>query len=220
MKPFNLEEALKGAPVRLKNGAKAYVLADISTLFEHYETEYPLKGFVSSVVNSNAYDCCNHWTKDGLNQLYHFEIIGMWDESALSKLTQDQILEKAYNENLKVTFDTASQDDGYDVVGKLKSGGYFLQHGIVLIKSTNLTGIELYQEKPSTSTVTVTLPRPFKPEIGDYFYYIYSDAYSGRLSISSRKADQDDTATQDGNKFRTLDDAKAWIDAMKGAQDE
>ena len=44
MKPFNLEAALAGEPVKLRSGAKAYI--------RHHETEvetpYPLFGFVRS----------------------------------------------------------------------------------------------------------------------------------------------------------------------------
>lgn len=218
MKAFNLELALAGNPVRLRNGAKAFILADVSTLFENCVADYPLKGAVSSVSNPNAYVCSDHWTRAGLNQSEDFYIIGMWEDEP----TQEQILEKAYNENLKVTFPCAFNPDGYEVVGKLKSGDFVLRDGTTLFDSTLFNGYELYQEKPSTSTVTVTLPRPFKPEIGDYFYYIYSEPYSGILKISRRMFDQDDAnaTTQDGNRFRTLGDAQAWLDAMKEAVDE
>ena len=45
MKPFDLVAALEGAPVVLRNGCKAYVLADIANLGEFetiYCDEYPL----------------------------------------------------------------------------------------------------------------------------------------------------------------------------------
>lgn len=222
MKPFNLEEALKGAPVKLRDGCKAYVLADVSKLFPALETKFPLFGIHSEPSNHEKFSSSEAWTYAGTFREENGslrDIIGMWEEP---ELTQEQILEKAYNENLKVTFPCAFNPDGYEVVGKLKSGDFVLRDGTTLFDSTPFNGYELYQEKPSTSTVTVTLLRPFKPEIGDCFYYIYSEPCSGILKVTSRKFDQDDAnaTTQDGNRFRTFDDAKAWLDAMKGVVDE
>lgn len=218
MKPFNLEEALKGAPVRLRDGRCAWVYGNASVVpdWERYIDGPPLKGMQREDDNV-IYDNFG-WELDGRfdpeEDNHPLDIIEMWEEP---KLSQEQILEKAYNEGLKVTFDTASHDDGYDVVGKLRSGSYLLQHGIVLIKSTNLTGIELYQEKPSTSTVTVTLHKPFKPESYSKYYRISANGYGG-LFVKECLYPLD--YTEKHICFRTREDAQAWLDAMKEAVDE
>lgn len=79
MKPFDLVAALEGAPVVLRNGCKAYVLADTDNLGEFetfYRDEYPLVVLVSGVgismhMRDGRYDEKPDNPKD---------IIGMWEE--------------------------------------------------------------------------------------------------------------------------------------------
>ena len=92
-----------------------------------------------------------------------------------------------------------------------------LQHGIALIKSTEVNGIELYQEKPST--VTVTLPRPFKPKPEDEAYFLRSHAL-GQLYVDYVKQAGNHYPFDNGNCFKSKNDAQAWLDAMKEVVDE
>ncbi|WP_018355813.1 hypothetical protein [Rodentibacter pneumotropicus] len=86
MSKFDLEQALQGAPVRLNNGLKAYIFADVSNIA--INEPYPLMGGYGYTVQS-FYDGSTHhrfedcrWTKDGkcdrLNALG--SIAGMWEE--------------------------------------------------------------------------------------------------------------------------------------------
>lgn len=77
MKPFNLGKALAGEPVRLRNGAKAYVKF---VLPEPYSTKMPLVGYYIS-KKGNSVD--NVWFEDGkVDDRFDCDtdIIGMWQE--------------------------------------------------------------------------------------------------------------------------------------------
>ena len=79
MKPFDLVAALEGAPVVLRNGIKAYVLADTANLGEFetiYRDEYPLVVLVSGAgLNMHMRD--GSYTEKPDNPK---DIIGMWEE--------------------------------------------------------------------------------------------------------------------------------------------
>lgn len=73
MKPFNLEKALAGEPVKLKNGLKAYVIKKLDSpeigvheLVGFYETERKRQQSVSWFYNGARCD--------------DFAVIGMWEE--------------------------------------------------------------------------------------------------------------------------------------------
>lgn len=77
MKSFNLEEALAGEPVKLRDGTKAYVKFNMP---DDYDGDYPLRGFFKyrgEYVQSS-------WTITGRFQSHNIteneDIIGMWVE--------------------------------------------------------------------------------------------------------------------------------------------
>ena len=79
MKPFDLVAALEGAPVVLRNGCKAYVLADTARLnnFESiYRDEYTLVVFVVGCgLNMHMRDGSYNAKPDNPK-----DIIGMWSD--------------------------------------------------------------------------------------------------------------------------------------------
>lgn len=79
MKPFNLEEALSGKPVLLRNGSKAYVLHQ----FKH-KTAYltSLLGYKTYKNDEgNIIESSVEWFADGSSNMpSHNTIIGMWEE--------------------------------------------------------------------------------------------------------------------------------------------
>ena len=205
MKPFNLQEALNGVPVLLRNGCKAFVVQDIRKTFDQYELHCPETIYPLLIICDWAY-----WraTADGKEYrdfcINTKDIIGMWEDI---KLTSEQVLEKAYRENLKVTFPKALLTNGYEVIAKTKHNSYIIRNGSYIVDSCNLDDVtfSIYQEKQKeTETFTVTLPKPFKPKKGDTFFYL---TFDGKEDSS------------DGNCFRTREDAQAWLDAMKNALD-
>lgn len=161
MKPFDLEEALAGKPVRLRNGNKAYIMAD-------YIEFFPLNIFrlqgVCLVGDSKTQYERNQWTEDGFS----------------------------FFKNDKYSIN----NNPYDIIGMYEA------------------------PKP---TVTVTLPIPFKPKIGEPFFYI-NKSIIGNLIVDSSRYTSDEREIENcaptGNCFRTEEDAQAWLNAMKGALNE
>lgn len=72
--------------------------------------------------------------------------------------------------------------------------------------------IEMWEEP--TPTVTLTLPKPFKPK-QDEIYYSISDLYIKPEKNVARCLDA--ASIKIGNCFRKEEDAQAWIDAMRDA---
>lgn len=52
-------------------------------------------------------------------------------------ISREEILEKAYQENLKVIWDSALFKDGYEVVGKHKNGNYIAKNRINVLYEIN-----------------------------------------------------------------------------------
>ena len=83
MKPFDLNDALSGKPVKLRNGSKAYVAGIVPNAIK---TDYVLRGV--TVRNDRSGDLViastGSWTIEGLASLitdeHQFDIIGMWEE--------------------------------------------------------------------------------------------------------------------------------------------
>lgn len=75
-------------------------------------------------------------------------------------------------------------------------------------------------EEP-TPTVTLTLPKPFKPKEGDIYFYIHSHETNVYLEVHNSVWDNsryDQLLYSSGNAFRKEEDAQAWIDAMIEAE--
>ena len=201
MKLFDLQEALNGAPINVK-GEKCYVLRDVTDLLNnHKETRYLV------VFPSNHTDA-ELWTED------YFEGSSMWEEP---KLTSEQVLEKAFNEDLFVTQST-SGNVKLKVIAKSKDGVFVLEadNGF-MIKSCDGEYVLYKDPAPKSDTITVTLPKPFKPKPNDKFWFI--DKVGGHLQVS-HKIKSNHALTSDGNYFRTKSDAQAWLDAIANASDD
>ena len=161
MKPFDLEEALQGKPVQLRNGDKGIICYKVPNeyIYANGDTvNYPLKGMVLSnkgfIADSNA---C--WCEDGrytidvhIEPEHSHDIIGMWEEP--------------------------------------------------------------------TPTVTLTLPKPFKPKKGEKYFTIVTKSKYDPLSIVDTynfETPTDNDLINQGNAFKKEEDAQAWIDAMREA---
>ena len=207
MKPFDLQEALNGAPVKLRNGQKAYVVG-LSKLGTEDGNSY--------IVGEYERNLCN-WSKDGkywLKRESELDIVGMWEEP---KLTSEQVLEKAYQEDLKVSLDG---QDVYIIIGKAKDGSYLLgseQSDSYVAWSSDFGHPEIYQESAvqKSDTITVTLPKPFKPKEGEVYYSI-GDYHNGMIA-EMRANCMTHISILSGNCFRAESDVQAWLDAMKNA---
>ena len=220
MKPFDLQEALHGAPVELRSGEKAHIICDIRNHFDDVDLIYPLVGVIEYDLAQKHSNPTNSWSVKG--KIFGGvdnapgDIIGMWEEP---ELTPEQVLEKAYQEDLKVSLD---EQDVYIIIGKAKDGSYLLgseKSDSYVAWSEDFGCPEIYLDAlaPKSDTITVTLPKPFKPKPNDKFWFI--DKVGGHLQVS-HKIKSNHALTGDGNYFRTESDAQAWLDAMKNALDD
>ena len=215
MKPFDLQEALNGAPVQLRNGQKAYVVG--------LSKVGPEDGN-SSIVGEFGRNLCN-WSKDGkywLKRESEFDIVGMLEEP---ELTSEQVLEKAYQEGLRVRLDDGFE---YPVIGKARGGSYLLgdERNTYIMWCEDFGEPEICLEdtaepSPKSDTITVTLPKPFTPKEGDVYFCLDDDEQSFILEKTYREfSDFDKKNAEMGQCFRTESDAQAWLDAMKSALDD
>ena len=222
MKEFDLEAALNGEPVKLACGKKAYVFYNLSRYSElsEYVNELPLNGIVMDEDNWDKKYHAN-WSLSGESIFDRDSIIGMWEEP---KLTSEQVLEKAYQEDLKVSLDG---QDVYIIIGKAKDGSYLLgseQSDSYVAWCIDLGEPEICREdteelSPKSDTITVTLPKPFKPKDGEIYYYIYlykTNFYLDVFETTFSKCRYDEIMADSGNCFRTKEDAQKWLDFMKG----
>lgn len=130
MEPFDLEKALDGEPVVLRDGKKAYVVADLRELFRK-DTYFPRCLIGVSATEGNEQEFCGilRWKPDG-KYFEHIkesnsDIVGMMEEP---KLTTEELMEKAFNERLVIKHPLLPEEcKGFKVVGKTVSGGYILQ---------------------------------------------------------------------------------------------
>ena len=205
MKPFDLKEALAGKPCVSKNGKIIYIFKDVREFGLNDDT--PLVGIIIFNKNNNM---VTHWSDDGKNcSSDYYQIVGMYEEP---ELTSEQVLEKAYQENLPLD---AIGKKAF-VIAKTKDGDYVMQCGEDnLYFASHETEWKFYKDPaPKSDTITVTLPKPFKPKQGETYYSItqYSE---GVDTMHANRLDHG--SILNGNCFRTKSDAQAWLDAMKNA---
>lgn len=147
MKEFDLDAALNGEPVKLRNGWKAIVYYRVPDEFVNSEgsnVAYPLKG-ITFQADGAVLNSINSWKDDGCFSAgkRDFDIVGMWEEPKI--------------------------------------------------------GIE-------------DLPNPFRPEIGDEFFYLSV----GTVQYCSFYSDLNADLMRNGQCFKTKEDAQKWLDFMKG----
>lgn len=214
MKPFDLKEALAGKPCVSKSGKIIYIFKDIREF--GIDDDTPLIGII--IFSKNNY-MLTHWTESGDSLSYYdYQIVGMYEEP---ELTSEQVLEKAYQEGLRVRLDDGFE---YPVIGKARGGSYLLgnERNTYIMWCEDFGKPEICREdtaepSPKSNTITVTLPKPFKPEFGERFYYVYGSRIENLiLNINS----YDEELIDSSNCFRTKSDAQAWLDAMKNALDD
>jgi hypothetical protein len=202
MKPFDLQEALNGASVQLRNGQKAYVVG-LSKVGAEDGNSY--------IVGEYERNLCN-WSKDGkywLNRESGWDIVGMYEEP---ELNSEQVLERAYQENLPVN----ALGKEVFVIAKTKNGDYVIQEDRDIIYIADLRyKWEFYKDPaPKSDTITVTLPKPFKPKDGEPYFYITG----GLIKCESEFWDTnnfDIASAERGGCYRTREDAQKWLDFMK-----
>ena len=113
--PFDLERALAGEPVKLRNGKKAYMKYIMPP---EYKGSYPIRGYIIDPSSANEIES-NSWTLDGMGcvptGVHSLDIISMWKDP------------EAVSNNVTVTLPRAlkePQDEMWfvDTEGYMKSG--------------------------------------------------------------------------------------------------
>lgn len=208
MKKFNAEEALKGAPVKLRNGQKAYI--------EKY-----IEGavFVYSGYIDDENETTTTWTKEGTEYCFvesQRDIISMWqeeDEDSVVEADQEEnIFEKALDKNLPLRHISQSDNvPNFHCIAKTRDGDYVLERED---RGTNITArlsslskdLDWYIVE-STRPVG-SIPKAFIPKEGEDFWYI-SPTYKPHVRCEVYTEDNQsmiNTATN-GYAFRTKEDA-------------
>lgn len=216
MKKFNAEEALKGAPVKLRNGQKAYV--------EKYN-----KGavFVYSGYVDNENETTTTWTKEGTEYCFaesQRDIISMWqeeDENSVAEANleanieadqEESIFEKALDKNLPLRHTTQRADvPNFYCIAKTRDGDYILEREdrgtkIVARLSSLTEDLDWYIVEPARPVGSI--PKAFIPKVGEAFWYV-SPTYHPFVRHKVYKEDEQniiDTAAN-GVAFRTKEEA-------------
>lgn len=211
MKSFDLKEALAGKPCVSKNGKIIYIFKDVRE-FGLNDDDTPLVGII--IFNKNNY-MLTHWRDDGKNySSYDYQIVGMYEEP---KLTSEQVLEKAYQENLPLD---AIGKKAF-VIAKTKDGDYVMQCGEDnLYFASRETEWEFYKDHaPKSNTITINLPRPVRPREGGLYWRIVTK--NNALCIEKMMCSIGDYRdTSASNYFASEADAQVWLDAIANASDD
>lgn len=216
MEQFNLKEALKGKPVQLRNGSKGIITHLIPKHIKYKDgniVKQPLTGYILNsedklLISSTDWCINGAYFQDGKES--QLDIIGMWKEPELST---DEVLEKAYRENLRVFSPKALMTNGYEVIAKTKHGSYIIRDGSYMVDSAVIN--ESFSLIPSQEPKldVEDLPKPFTPEETQHYFYINGGFVECEDEYISRNT-FDKEASKNGNCFRTREDAEKWLDFM------
>ena len=201
---LNLDAALQGEPIRLKNGLKAFIYKDLSRTGHKVLTKFPLRGYI--VLPSGIEPYC--WTSRGrylLDKEDEHDIVGMWCDDP------NDVLQSAYNRNKRITY--IGCNEPVEVVGKHKNGNWLIEVDGSIVSATGLEGISIVNPDKSSAQIKAGLPLPIKVSEQQRVWFIRS-TLSNQLVVDSRNAHPAELHVRSGNCFRTKKDAQAWIDAL------
>ena len=202
---LDLDAALQGEPIRLKNGLKAFIYNDLSRTGHKVLTEFPLRGYVILPRGIEPY--C--WTSRGrylLDKEDEHDIAGMWYDDP------NDILKSAYDKNKYITYIGCSKP--VEVVGRHKNGNWLIEVDGSIVPATGLEGISIVNPDKSSAQIKAGLPLPIRVSEQQRVWFIRSAPVSNQLVVDSRNAHPAELHVRSGNCFRTKKDAQAWIDAL------
>ena len=229
MKQFNLEEALSGKLVQLRGGQKAIIYYRIPDNYRGDSGEpwaFPLLGIILDTDNTiEQVGAC--WRDNGTFGCAGsvFDIVGMYEEPAK---TQEEILEKAWQDKGKVVKTDAGMTTIIEVVAKTADGEYIVRNPV----DGSLDEISVYgklnwrtYEEPKGPVLNhnlaiLHLPKPITPKALENYWYI--DRAEGKLLVSSTIYSNtfglDIKRCRQGNCFASESDAQAWVNALDYAR--
>lgn len=183
MEKFNLEEALNGKPVLLRDGSKAIVLTripDTYKLINGLKVTFPLFGIILDTKGA-VDDPYASWKDNGMFATCctsEYDIVGMWHDLN----TQEKIFVEAYAKDLVLIGYDSLNNTTLEVklIGKTKgkNKGYITQEegtGVVeLLENINVEHWSIKNEPTTEPTKTLDSYR-FKPSYGDIYWYMTFD---------------------------------------------
>lgn len=181
MKKFNAEEALKGAPVKLRNGQKAYV--------EKYNEGAV---FVYSGYIEDEKEIITTWTKEGTEYCFaesQRDIISMWqeeDENSVAEANieanleanleadqEESIFEKALKEKLPLRYTILADNiSDFYCIAKTAYGDYIVEredNG-----TTYMSKLSDFENDLNWYIAEHKLPKAFIPEENEEFWFIHT----------------------------------------------
>lgn len=162
MKKFNTEEALKGAPVKLRNGFKAYVdTCDLEGVFAY-------GGYAEGREDRIT------WTKEGTefcNIMSQLDIVSMWEdqESETKAEVEENIFEKALRNNLPLLCEKSRFEKSYYCIAKTEDGDYLLENK----EENTIERLSVFMKDLNWSIMCPKLPKAFKPKEREEFWFIH-----------------------------------------------
>lgn len=210
MEKFNGEKALNGAPVRLRNGQKAYI--------EKYNEGAV---FVYSGYVDDENKTITSWTKEGTEYCFvesQRDIVSMWQEEdedsvvEAGQATEENIFEKALDKNLPLRHITQSYDiPSFYCVAKTRDSDYILERedrGTKLIARLSSFSKDLDWYIVESKRLVGSIPKAFIPKVGEEFWYI-SPTYHPYVRSKVYKEDNQNIidTVANGAAFRTKEDA-------------
>lgn len=226
MKKFNGEKALNGAPVRLRNGQKAYI--------EKYNGGAV---FVYSGYVDDENKTITSWTKEGTEYCFvesQRDIISMWQEAdedsvveaytkdsfeadleadlEAGQATEENIFEKALDKNLPLRHISQSYNVHiFHCIAKTRDGDYILERedrGTKLTTRLSSFSKELDWYIVDPTRQAGSIPKAFIPKEGEEFWYV-SPTYHPYVRSKVYKEDNQNIidTVANGVAFRTKEDA-------------
>ena len=245
MKEFNLEEAINGKAFYLKNGYRGvikYCVDDILTS-EDRTPRFAYIGYV--LDNRGFLNLSKAaWDENVItNEPRSYDAVGMV-EDMLEQNTEEKMKMKPFDLKAALNGEPVKLACGrkayilYDlsrypellkhanrrplnglVMSDCKENNCYpanwLSDGKNSFDQDNIIGM---YEEPKKQISIEDLPKPFKPKLGEYYYRITSRSFYDILDIREKEytdPEYDDKTVNQGNAFRTREDAQKWLDFMK-----
>lgn len=163
MAKFDAKLALRGAPVKLRNGLKAYVdTCDLEGVFAY-------GGYVEGEGGRRT------WTKQGTeycNLTSSHDIVSMWEdkEPETKPEVKENIFEKALRNSLQLRCEKSDFEKYYYCLAKTEDGEYLLENK----KDDTTERLSAFIKDLNWSVVDPKLPKAFIPKEDEEFWFIHT----------------------------------------------
>ena len=226
MKKFNTEEALNGAPVKLKNGLKAYI--------EKYceDNVFVYSGHIAG--ERGEVKSWNRQGKEYFNRESPYDIVAMWGDEEQEDIpeanaqanleanleanteanleanteanteAEENIFEKALRNSLQLRCEKSGFEKYYYCIAKTEDGEYLFENK----KDDTIERLSAFIKDLNWSIVDPKLPKAFVPKEGEEFWFIHT--MKNKTVASANYCDNDvyyNGLANAGLAFRTKEEA-------------